>query len=102
MKQRKQKSGLAKALAQLRARIRGVRVPDLASAQPQHISSILPYEGVFEWEDCTMVFLEDGSLGVAWSLGLLGHEALTAQQLTYQLASVVQALDAVSSEKASC
>jgi hypothetical protein len=102
MKQRLQKTGIGKGLAQLRARVRGVRVPDIAAAQPQHLASILPYEGVFEWEDCTMVFLEDGSLGVAWSLGLLGHEALTAQQLTYQLASVVQALDAVSSEKATC
>ncbi len=102
MKRRLAKTGLWQRLAAVRDRFRGVRVPDVASAQPRHIGDILPYEAVFEHEGCTMVLLEDGSLGVAWSMGLVGHEALTGQQLTYQLASVVQALDAVAGEKATC
>jgi hypothetical protein len=102
MKRRLQKTGLWKNLARLKDRFAGTKVPDVASAQPQRIANILPYEGVFEYEGCTVVFLEDGSLGVAWALGLVGHEALTGQQLTYQMTSVVQALDAVSGEKATC
>jgi len=99
---RLKKTSLWRGVTQLRARLDGTRVPELAAAQPEPIGAILPYEGFAEYDGCTTVFLEDGSLGVAWSLGLVGHEALTAQQLTYQMQAVVQALDAVSQHKATC
>ena len=93
-------TALGKAARRLRERLAGTRVPDLASAQPRHIGEILPYEEFLEYEGCTFVLLSDGSLGLAWSLGLVGHEVLTGAQLTYQMQAVVQAIDAVTREKA--
>src|SRR5689334_20823310 len=83
-----------------RERLRATRVPQAAAAQPEPISNLLPYEDFVQYDGCTLVLLEDGSLGVAWALGLVGHEALTGSQLTFQMQAIVQALEAVAHEKA--
>jgi hypothetical protein len=83
-------------------RLHGTVRPELADAQPHHVGELLPYEGFVEFEGCTFVLLSDGSVGMAWRLGLLGHEALTAAQLTNQMQAIVQALDAVSHDKVTC
>jgi hypothetical protein len=71
------------------------RVPELASAQPESIGEILPYEGLVEHEGLTYVLLSDGSLGLAWTLDTTGHEALPMSQVASHAQSVVQALDGV-------
>lgn len=102
MTSKRRKSGFQASLRRLRDRLKGTRIPELASAQPQPIGDILPYEGVVQYDGCDVILLADGSLGVGWSLALIGHEALTGEQLGNQMNAVVQALDAVSGERATC
>lgn len=93
------KGRLGRLLAPVRDRLSGVTVPQEAAAQPDSIGKFLPYEDAIEHEGCTVVVLEDGSVGVAWSLTPLGHEILTASQLSAQMEALVQALEAVATER---